>query len=211
MSLFHDSFEQDNDYPEWYHSHAERPVLVDARVKYCIWGGGQCFAEDDRESNDTIALTAYCETGAGFGSVQEACWNYIKSHTDLIEKELRRKLWAICRENFEEFLASIDGDDTEWLELKDIAEWEHPSSLDLQVELVGIGMFDHGFDEVGFCTFDFDVGWDEEHGLSILMHKGNVLAASCSADFTGRGASIVGHAKCIQNFAFTEGDLRIEG
>lgn len=211
MSSFHDSFEQDHDHPKWYHSQAVRPVLIGASVKCCIWGNGQIFAEGNRELDELVRVTAYCDTDRGFGSVQENCWNYIKANIEQIETELRRKIWAICRENFEEFLENVEADNPEWLELKYLAKWEDPSSLDVQIELTEIGLFDHGFDEVGFCTFDFDVGWDEEHGLSILMHKGHVLAASSGADFTGRGSSLIGHAKCIQKFDFTDGDLRIDG
>ncbi len=211
MSSFRDSFEQDADHPDWYHAHADRPVMQTASVRFSLWGDGECAAEDDRECDEVILITAYCESENGVSSPHEEAWKYIKANTPTIEKELRRKLWAICCENFEEFSESLEPDDADWAAIENAANWKDASSLDVQVELTGISLFGHGFDEAGFCTFDFDIGWDEEHGLCILMHKDKVLAASCAADFTGRGSSILGHAKCIQEFAFTEGDYRIEG
>jgi len=184
-----------------------------ACVRFSLWCDGECTAEDDRERDEVISVTAYCESENGVNSLHEEAWKYIKANTPTIEKELRRKLWAICCENFEEFSESLEADDSDWaaIAIENAANWKAPSSLDVQVELTGISLFEHGLDEAGFCTFDFDIGWDEEHGLSILMHKDKLLAASCAADLTGRGSSILGHAKCIQEFAFTEGDYRIEG
>ncbi len=208
MASFHNSFEQEDDY---FHARAAPPVLADARVNYCLLGDGQCFAADNREYDKSIALTANCETTVDLGPVHENCWNFIEANTGQIEKELRRKLWAICRDNFQSFLEVVEPDSAEWLKSRNLAAWEDPSSLDVQVRLTGIGLFDHGFDEVGFCTFDFDVGWDEEHGCSILMHKSHVLAASSVADFIGRGSGVIDHATYIQTFTFTKGDLRIKG
>jgi hypothetical protein len=106
-------------------------------------------------------------------------------------------------------IASAEDDDPDWQEIKDAERWDDESALDSQIELTGIGLVDDGFDDVGFSIFDFAVGWDDEHGISILMHKSHVLAASSQADFTNRGANLIPHAKYIQADDFEDGDFRI--
>jgi len=65
----------------------------------------------------------------------------------------------------------------------------------------GLVLYDHGWDGVGFVTMDFECSWDEEHGISLLMHKDKIIAESGLADFTNRGDFLIAHAKCIQGFS----------
>lgn len=152
---------------------------------------------------------AICENGNALGEYHENAWNFIQENSNSIEQELRRKLWVVCHSNFSEFTEALETDDEEWIRMKDAVDWEAKSSLEVQVELTSITLIDDGIDEIGFSCFDFSVGWDDEHGISVLMHKDNVLAASCCGDFSNRGPNLIPHAKAIQEFDFAEGDFRI--
>jgi hypothetical protein len=209
MSEFHDKFIQNCEFPNWYEWKALPPILPNARVQYLLDPYG-CGIDEDGASTEAISVIAYCENGNGFGTHHENAWNFIVDNAAKIERELRRKLWPACLQNYEEFLADVEPDDEDWQDIKDAVNWEQEDALDFQIKLTEIGLVDDGFDEVGFSIFEFAVGWDEEHGRSILMHKDRVLAASGGADFTNRGSNLIPHAKYIQAHEFLDGDFRIE-
>jgi len=151
-----------------------------------------------------------CENDNGLGAYHEKAWDYIVAHGADVERSLRRKLWRECFRSYQEFVKEVDPRDCGWLAIKNAQPWDREESLDAQVELISIEWVDDGFDEVGFSIYEFGVGWDEEHGASILMHKTGVLAASVGLDFADRGPALVPHAKYIQLHDFSDGDLRIE-
>ena len=206
---FHDQFTANPEFPEWQEWESRTPILRDSCIRYVLhpW---KCRIEDDDAASDLITVNSYCENGNGFGAYQENAWSFIVTNPSTIESELRRKLWPPCLGNYHYFIGEVDPNDEEWTRIRSVQNWEQPSALDGQVELTSIGLVDDGFDDVGFSLFEFAVGWDEEHGLSVLMHRGYVLAASCGADFTGRGPNLIPHAKSIQHSEFADGDLRIE-
>jgi hypothetical protein len=209
VSKFHDKFIQNSEFPDWYEWKVSPPILPDARIQYLLNPLGFGFDEDGA-SAELISVIAYCENGNGFGTHHENAWNFITDNAAKIERELRRKLWPACLQNYKAFLADVEPDDEDWQDIKDAVNWEQEDALDFQIKLTEIGLVDDGFDEVGFSIFEFAVGWDEEHGRSILMHKDRVLAASGGADFTNRGSNLIPHAKYIQAHEFLDGDFRIE-
>ena len=62
-----------------------------------------------------------------------------------------------------------------------------PSVIDHFFKLrVGIGLDGQRFlDECGFSSFEFQTGWDRDHGIGILMHKGSVLVAGGMTEMIG--------------------------
>jgi len=116
----------------------------------------------------------------------------------------------MCLDNYHTFAEYVDPSDEAWQQIQGNEEWTNEKSLDTQIELIGINLLDRGFDEIGFSLFDFAVGWDEEHGVSILMHRNRVLAASGLGDFTNRGENLIAHARSIQAYNFTAGDLKLD-
>ena len=75
---------------------------------------------------------------------------------------------------------------------------------------MSIGLLDDGFDDCGFSYYDFASGWDEEHGISILMHRSDVLAAGGISEFCNRGSELIGHVRAIQAYDLSDGDLRLD-
>ena len=70
-----------------------------------------------------------------------------------------------------------------------------PAGIVNLVEWKGLSVFDHGFDGRGLITLDFSCGWDEEHGVSLLMHDARLIEVSGLADFANRGDSLIAVAK----------------
>jgi hypothetical protein len=74
------------------------------------------------------------------------------------------------------------------------------AGLKKQISWVSLGLFDHGWEGVGFITLDFRCSWDPEHGMSILMHRDRVIAEAGSAEWSNRGDSLIESAKYTQSF-----------
>lgn len=207
MPDFIKNFRQKSD--GWFDWETQTPILRDARVRYTL-NPDCCGIEEVDEDNDTISVVALCEFENGVTAIHERTWNFIVANRPEIERQLRRKLWAACLRNYQDFIFNLNVNDEVWLRIKEAENWETIGALDSQIELIGINLLDHGFDEIGFSLFDFSVGWDEEHGASLLMHRDRILAASGLADFTNRGQSLIPHARSIQAYDFTQGDLKLD-
>ncbi|HWB04198.1 MAG TPA: hypothetical protein VG796_14315 [Verrucomicrobiales bacterium] len=52
-----------------------------------------------------------------------------------------------------------------------------------QLILEDINLHSDGWDGIGCISFDFDCGWEEEHGVSLLMHTARVIAEGGRAEF----------------------------
>ena len=76
----------------------------------------------------------------------------------------------------------LDDPDCEWESMKEIADWSSESSLDRQVQLYNISLLDGSAQGMAHVVFTFHIGWDEEHGLCIIMHKNKVLAVNGAGD-----------------------------
>ncbi len=87
-------------------------------------------------------------------------------------------------EGLPKFIEKYDLDKAEGI--RNLISWE------------GLTVFDHGFLGRGVITLDFNCGWDEEHGVSLLMHDARLIAAGARADFSNRGDAMLDHAKYLQ-------------
>ena len=210
MSSFHDQFEPNADFPDWFEWTTEKPFFRDARVEF----EPHYPEQSESEAESEVEVTAFCETSKEFGSLQENAWNFLIANAEAIDANLRRKLFVHHLKGYRGFVDELvpDFEDDEldgWNEIKDAIDWESPAAIDHLYELTGIGLLDDGFDECGFYYFDFQSGWDEEHGVSVLMHRAEVLAAGGMAEFSNRGPGLIPHAKSIQEYDFDEGDFRL--
>lgn len=130
-----------------------------------------------------------------------------------IEASLRRKLFAQHLKNQKKFLEEDlpDFEDLQdyWKQIKDKLDWNDASAIDHLYKLVGIGLIDHGLDECGFSSFEFQTGWDRDHGISILMHKANVLIAGGMGENTCEGTDLIQAIKTVQAYDLDDGDLSL--
>lgn len=187
LAALNDAFLQSPSDPNELNAGFVRPVMVDAKVTHVIREDGVCYPADpeyQREHRAEVAVTAYSKTGR-LEESHAAAWQYLADAPDAVEAALRSALWAECKKNFDEFMTQLDTDDPEceWDSMKDITDWSHLSSLDRQVYLYQVTILDRSDDDVAHVVFTFDVGWDDEHGLSVVMHKDKVLAVNGAGDF----------------------------
>jgi hypothetical protein len=145
---------------------------------------------------------------------QEHAWNFIVEHPQEVEASIRRKLFAHHSKSLQQFREEALPESKElqkyWKKLEDTVEWDAPSAVDQLFKLVAVVLADSGLDEVGFCSFEFQSGWDRDHGLGILMHRDRVLAADGMTQLIlGSRESILSGARRVQEYDLDEGDLSL--
>jgi hypothetical protein len=128
-------------------------------------------------------------------------WNSIRNRRDSTEYTLALYLHKIAQENFSKFLASRaehneNSWEDEWESLKDQEDWNSFACCFIkQTSLLGITILSCVHDGVNFMAFDFNVGWDEEHGISILMHQDKILGTAGISEFTNCGDGLLDYLK----------------
>jgi hypothetical protein len=97
-----------------------------------------------------------------------------------------------------------------WEEIERQVPVEEPSAIDHLFKLVAIGLADSGLDECGFSSFEFQAGWDRDHGLGVLMHRDRVLAAGGDDRLIG-GPGVVEAPRVVQSYDLDDGDFSLPG
>jgi hypothetical protein len=165
-----------------------------------------------RDASDEIEVVMYSDHN-NFGDLQENAWNFILANAAEIEANLRCKLVArhlnYLKQFREEELPGATHLHKYWKLIESKLNVDDVSAIDHFFKLVGIGLADSGLDECGFSSFEFQTGWDRDHGIGILMHKTNVLTAGGMTEFIGSSHDIVAGVKCVQAYEMDEGDLSL--
>ncbi len=142
--------------------------------------------------------------------MQERAWEFILAHPAAVEAALRRKLFAWHRKRLAQFrdedLPHVRGLQKYWKVVEQQVAMEEPSAVDHLFKLVGIGLADSGLDDSGFSSFEFQTGWDRDHGLGVVMHRNRVLAADGQTELIG-GPGVVEGVKAVQAYDLDEGDF----
>lgn len=171
--------------------------------------GPACPSARDASSDMDVVLYAY--SGNGFDSgYQERAWEFLLGNAAGIETDLRRKLsaWHIKRmaQHREEDLPHVPELQTYWKKIEKQMSFEAPSAIDRLFKLVGVGLADSGLDECGFSAFEFQTGWDRDHGLGVLMHRDCVLAAGGMGELI-YGPDLAAGARVVQSYDLDDGDF----
>jgi hypothetical protein len=224
MSTFLDNFQPDPEMPDeqWIWRTA-KPLLRDAVVTFApfypeypgLEVGEPLGSPNDPSSpsarvvGNEVDVTIY--SLADDGSPQERAWNYILEHRKAVEASLRRKLLAYHSKSLMQLHEEMLPDDQDiqkyWKSIESQVRWDDPSAIDHLFKLVAVGLADTGLDEYGFSSFEFQTGWDRDHGLGILMHKDRVLAAGGMTELID-SPSIEG-IRSIQEYDLDEGDFSL--
>jgi len=230
MSAFLNNFRPDPNEPDtrriW---RTAKPLLRDAVVAYAPFYPDypKLKVSNSRgPSNDPSCASArlagteldvvlYSNTHS-FGEMQERAWRFILEHHQQIEASLRRKLYARHTKFLQQLHGEVLPEDKQyqkyWKSIESQVKWDDPSAIDHLFKLVAIGLADSGLDDCGFSSFEFQTGWDRDHGLGILMHQDRVLAADgMTALIAGSLESIVSGAKYVQEYDLDDGDFSLLG
>lgn len=224
MSAFLDHFQPDPDFDGRRLWRTAKPLLPDAvvavappypdyvkqQVSKSRGPSGDPSCPSARDASSDIEVALYAASGNGFGSFQERAWEFILAHSAAIETALRRKLFAWHGKQMAQFHDEDLLQDQEYEEYWKVVErqvaMKEPSAVDHLFKLVGIGLADSGLDDCGFSSFEFQTGWDQDHGLGVLMHKDRVLAAGGLSELIG-GPGVLEGARAVQSYDLDEGDL----
>jgi hypothetical protein len=167
-----------------------------------------------RDPSSDIEVSLYEDSGIGFGDFQERAWEFILAHPAPVEAALRRKLFAWHAKRMAQFRDEDLPHDPEYQKYWKVVGRQvalgDPSAVDQLFKLVGIGLADSGLDDCGFSSFEFQTGWDRDHGLGVLMHRDRVLAAGGMTELI-RGSGVLAGAKAVQAYDLDEGDFALPG
>lgn len=162
-----------------------------------------------RFASSEVEVASYSAEGNGFGEFQERAWAFIVANAAAIETALRRKLFAWHKKQLAQFrdedLPNVKTLLKHWKEIERQVPVDDPSAIDHLFKLIAIGLADSGLDECGFSSFEFQTGWDRDHGLGVLMHKDRVLAAGGMTELIG-GPGILDGARIVQSYDLDDGD-----
>ncbi|PQO38380.1 DUF6985 domain-containing protein [Blastopirellula marina] len=172
------------------------------------------YRNEPADDAEEFEVTAICQSGQKISALQENAWNFIRDKFAEVEASLRRKLFVNHMKGYRGFVDECvpdlsEFDLEEWDEIKDAIPWDTPAAVDAMFELISIGLLDQGLDDCGFSYFNFNSGWDEEHGISVLMHRNHVLAAGGISEFSNLGDEVIPHIKSIQRYDLDDGDLSL--
>ncbi|MDX1930760.1 MAG: hypothetical protein SFV81_29825 [Pirellulaceae bacterium] len=144
---------------------------------------------------------------------QESAWDFLQNNTSVIESNLRRKLFSYHTKSLTKFLDEYLPDSKViqryWKQIEGDVPIHEAIAIDRLFKLVRIGIADTGLDECGFCSYEFQTGWDHDHGLSVMMHKSHVLAAGAMEELICAPEHILSAVQNVQGYDFDEGDYRV--
>ncbi|MGL4419228.1 MAG: DUF6985 domain-containing protein [Gemmataceae bacterium] len=174
--------------------------------------GPSCPSARDASSEMEVLLYTYC--GNGFDSgYQERAWEFLLANAATIEIALRRKLFSwhkkTMAEHHEENLPDMPEWKKYWQKIEKKFPFEEESVIDQLFKLVGVGLADSGLDECGFSSFEFQTGWDRDHGLGVLMHRDRVLAAGGMCELI-YGTDLAAGARAVQSYDLDDGDFSLQ-
>jgi hypothetical protein len=165
-----------------------------------------------RDVGSEIDVVIYNAAGNGFGDPQERAWNHILANVQAIEAALRRKLfsWHLKQmaQHRDEDLPHVPALQKYWKVIQKQVPLEEPSAVDKLFKLVGIGLADSGLDECGFSSFEFQTGWDRDHGLGVVLHRDRVLAVGGTTELIG-SRNLVADVRDVQSYDLDEGDFAL--
>jgi hypothetical protein len=169
------------------------------------------YSPSARDPSSQVEVALYADGGNGYGSLHERAWEFNLAHHAAIVAALRRKLLAWHGKNMASFLAEdLPDAPPEYQKYWKVVERQvalgEPAAVDQLFKLVSVGLADSGLDDCGFSSFEFQTGWDRDHGLGILMHKDRVLAAGGMGEMIC-GADLLTGARVVQGYDLDDGDF----
>lgn len=136
-------------------------------------------------------------------SLQQCGWEYVVEHSDAIRQSLNKKLSAIharCLAQFlEEDMPEVKEFERHWKNIQAVIP-NPETAIDQFFKLVGISLTTEGLDECCFVGFEFQTGWDLDHGVQVLMHKERILAAVGMTELASPRGKIIDGIKAVQQY-----------
>jgi len=192
---------QTPEYP-WADARMERLAFKDCAVRAALSGLG-CHREHDAQVPATVPVTAFYETQGGLMDAHARAFDFFAQNVARYEARALACLYEVGKEVVKEGL-SFHGSPGYERFTRGLPEFIAKYRLDThdgivnQVSWASLSLYECGLDDRGLISLDFHCGWDEEHGISLLMHDARLVAVSCLSDFSNQGGGLLAQARYIQ-------------
>lgn len=208
--------EQDFENPRLWEE--EKPFLKDFFVPYSVYDStfherplrGEAAPLDPccascREPGDRVTLCVYIEDE----SWRDA-WDSILANADKVEEALSAKLRAVnernLKQHFEENLPGMRQWQKHWDFILSQVGADPETLLSRMFKLTGVSIVRSDPEGEWVVGFEFQTGWDMDHGLEILMWGHKVLTSAGMLELTSTGRSPIMGAKVNQEYELDPGD-----
>ena len=226
MTAFLDLFQPDPEFDERQLWRTTKPLMQHAvvavappypdypklKVSKKLGPNGDPSCPSARAASAEIVVALYAPSGNGFGRFQERAWEFILANPAAIESALRGKLFAWHRKqlaNFrEEELPHDKAYQKYWKTIEQQVAMDDPTAVDHLFKLTAISLADSGLDDCGFSSFEFQTGWDRDHGLGVVMHRDRVLAVDGMTELIG-SPGVAEAVKAVQAYDLDDGDFSL--
>jgi predicted DNA-binding WGR domain protein len=145
------------------------------------------------EGDGHVAVVVDDEAGNGPADPQRAAFRFLTKNQDQVVANILSGL-VFGMKHYSSFVGSPFQPDAERLGLVSV------DGVRELVALYEIHFLEQAKDNASYVTAEFSCCWDEEHGISLLIHHGQVVACSVGNDFCNRGSTenLEAHAKCCE-------------
>lgn len=166
------------------------------------WGGEVYYGTRPDDLGEAAPLLVHDRRGAGPSAAQEAAFRWVTADPNRVARTVLQALLPAVQECVRQGREAATEPDTRRAFDEAVARYrlDTVDGIREQVELTGISLLEQERDGFAYVVFEFNCGWDEEHGASVLLHEGRVLAASIGGDFANRGTSenLEEHARIVR-------------
>jgi predicted DNA-binding WGR domain protein len=144
-----------------------------------------------QEGDGHVAVVVHDEAGDGPDDLQRAAYrSLMKNQDQVVAKILSGLVFGMM--HYSSFAGSPFEPDAERLGLVSV------DGVREMVAIYEIHFLEQSKNNESYVTAEFSCCWDEEHGISLLIHHGKVIACSgCTNDFCNR-ENLETHAKCCE-------------
>lgn len=215
MDSFLSRFQPDREFPDsrlvW---EVEKPFLADWIAQFAPFDPD--YASYKRGRRKPYHLDPACPTGRvpdpkvgiflfewgeDVSPIQQAGWDYLVANREAVEKSLTAKVLRIherCLEQFAEEAEEAAFLKKHWAKIQAKLESPAAEAPGQFFKLVGISLAGSGLDGICFTGFEFQSGWDQDHGLEVVMHRERVLAAGGMTELLSPSHSIIETLRAAQ-------------
>ena len=189
------------------------PDYPKSKIKKSLGSPNDPSSPNAKNPESSLEVVLYFSEAHVDNKLQQSALDFLHNNASAIESHLRRKLFAYHTKSLTQFLEEYLPDSKAiqkyWRQIESEVAIHEAVAIDRLFKLVRIGIADTGLDECGYCSYEFQTGWDHDHGLSIITHKSNVLAAGGMEELICTPEHIFSAVQSVQGYDFDEGDFRI--
>jgi hypothetical protein len=209
--------EQDFENPRLWE--APKPFLLDYYVPFSVydpsfhtWKATKHPAPLDpcctscREPGDAVTVCVYATDESYVPT-----WEFILANRETIENALKAKLQAVHERNlvqrYDENLEGMPDWEKHWKFILGKLGEDEKQITHRMFKLTGISIAYSDPEGEWVVGYEFQTGWDMDHGLEIVMWGDRVLAAAGLMELTSTGGSVFAGVRSTQEYELDPGDF----